>query len=104
MFEQVAVRHPDLVTHASTVSAIGDQVTIAAQAGHTVRPGPEAYGKLCVMVPAMLGALQDVLVSGIDSAADSLRETSVRLRTTAHSYEATDQRRAEVFDAIRSAG
>jgi hypothetical protein len=104
MFEQVSVRHPDLITHAATVSAIGDQVTTAAQAGRAVRPGPDAYGKLCLMVPAMLGALQDVLVSGIDSAADSLRETSVRLRTTAQSYEATDQRRAEVFDAIRSAG
>jgi hypothetical protein len=102
MFEQVAVRHPDLVTHASTVSAIGDQVTIAAQAGHTVRPGPEAYGKLCVMVPAMLAALQDALVEGISSAAGSMQDTAARLRLTAQAYEATDQRRAEAFDSIRS--
>jgi hypothetical protein len=102
MFEQMSVRHPDLITHASTVSAIGEQVTTAAQAGRAVRPGPGAYGKLCPMVPAMLGALQDVLVGGIDSAADSLRETSTRLRTTAESYAATDQRQAEMFAAIRS--
>ena len=99
---EVAVRHPDLATHATTVSAIGDQVGVAAQAGRAVRPGPEAYGRLCVLVPVMLGALQDVLVGGIESAGEALHDTAARLRTTAESYAATDQRRAEVFDTIRS--
>jgi hypothetical protein len=103
MRDHVAVRHPGLVTHAATVAAIGDEVGAAARAGRAVRPGPEAYGRLCVMVPAMLSALQDVLVDGIASAADSLHDTAARLRTTAQSYEATDRRRAEVFDAIRPA-
>jgi hypothetical protein len=102
MHEQVTVRHPDLVTHAATVTAIGDRVGVAAQAGRAVRAGADAYGKLCVMVPAMLGALQDVLVDGIDSAAGSLHDTATRLRTTAEDYDATDRRRAEAFDNIRS--
>ncbi|WP_433301312.1 type VII secretion target [Actinoplanes sp. CA-030573] len=102
MFEQVSVRHPDLLTHATTVAGIGDQVTTAAEAGSEVRPGVDAYGKLCVMVPAMLASLQDVLVSGIASAAGSLQDTAVRLRTTAQSYEEIDRLRASVFDSIRA--
>jgi hypothetical protein len=104
MLPQVTVRHPDLMTHAATVSAIGDEVGTAEQAGLVVRPGADAYGKLCVMVPAMLAGLQDALVDGIGSAADSMHDTAARLRATAESYAATDQRRAEVFDSIRSGG
>ena len=100
MTDQVGVRHPELVTHAGHVEAIGDRVSTAASAGAAVRAGNGAYGKLCVMVPVMLNALQDVLVDGINSAAESLRDTGLRLRTTASDYEATDRRRADVFKGI----
>ncbi|HEY0000583.1 MAG TPA: type VII secretion target [Actinoplanes sp.] len=102
MSEQFAVRHAEVVRHAGTVSAIADRVGTVAQAGQSVRPGPEAYGRLCVMVPAMLSALQDALVDGISSAAASLHDTAVRLRATGHDYDATDQRRAQAFDEIRA--
>jgi len=102
MLPPVVVRHPDLLTHATTVSAIGDEVVTAAQAGRVVRPSSEAYGKLCVMVPAMLAGLQDALVGGVASAADSLHETATRLRVTAESYAAADQQSADAFDSIRA--
>jgi len=101
MLPQVTVRHPDLMTHAATVSAIADEVVTAARAGRVVRAGGDAYGKLCVMVPAMLAGLQDVLGDGGRSAADSMHDTAARLRITAESYAATDQRLADVFDGIR---
>ena len=100
MSEQVAVRHTELVAHAGHVDGVADQVATAAQAGSAVRAGNDAYGKLCTMVPVMLNALQDILIDGITSAADSLRDTGLRLRTTASEYESTDQRRAEVFKGI----
>ena len=100
--QPVAVHHPDLVTHAATVSAIGDEVVTAEQAGRVVRPAADAYGKLCVMVPAMLAGLQDVLVDGIGSAADSLHGTATDLRTTAESYATTDQCLADLFAGIRT--
>jgi hypothetical protein len=100
MTDQVGVRHPELVTHAGHIEAIGDRVSTAASAGAAVRAGNGAYGKLCVIVPVMLNALQDVLVDGINSAAESLRDTGLRLRTTASDYEATDRRRADVFKGI----
>ena len=102
--QPVAVHHPDLVTHAATVSAIGDEVVTAAQAGRVVRPSGEAYGKLCSMVPAMLAGLQDVLVDGIGTAADSMHDTAGRLRVTAEGYAAADQRTADAFDSIRAGG
>jgi hypothetical protein len=101
MTDQFGVRHGELVTHAATVAAIADRVGTAQQAGASVRAGAEAYGKLCVMVPVMLGALQDVLVDGIAKAAESLHDTSGRLRRTADDYHGTDERRAKVLNQIR---
>ena len=100
MTDQVGVRHAELVTHAGHIESVGDRVSTAASAGAAVRAGNGAYGKLCVMVPVMLNALQDVLVDGINSAAESLRDTGLRLRTTASDYEAADRRRADVFKGI----
>jgi hypothetical protein len=94
MTDHFGVRPEDLVAHAGHVSAIGDQVSTAAQAGAATRAGTDAYGKLCVLVPVMLNALQDVLVDGIKSAADSLRDSGDRLRTTAQGYAAADERSA----------
>ena len=99
MAEQFGVRHSDLVTHAAAVESVSAQVRTAAQAGATVRAGNAAYGKLCTMVPVMLNVLQDVLVDGIESAAESLRDTGASLRATAADYEASDTRRA---GAVRS--
>ncbi|MGX6602072.1 type VII secretion target [Micromonosporaceae bacterium Da 78-11] len=101
MGEHVAVRHPELAAHAGTVAAIGDEVGAIAQAGRSVRPGPDAYGELCALVPAALAALQDTLVAGIASAAETLHDTADGLRSTAQGYQATDRRRAEVFDRLR---
>jgi excreted virulence factor EspC (type VII ESX diderm) len=100
MSDQVGVRHAELVTHAGHVETTGDRVATAASAGAAVRAGNDAYGKLCVMVPVMLNALQDVLIDGIDTAAGSLHDTAARLRTTASEYQSADQRRAAVFKGI----
>lgn len=100
MADHVAVRHAELIAHAGHVEAIGERVTIAASAGSAVRAGADAYGRLCVMVPVMLNALQDVLVDGIHASAESLRDTGARLRATASEYKSTDRRRADGFRGI----
>ena len=101
MPDQVRVRHAELIAHAGTVEAIGGRVSTAAAAGAAVRAGSDAYGMLCAMVPVMLNGLQDALVDGIRSAADSLHDTGARLRTAAAEYDTTDRRRADAFNAIR---
>ena len=102
MNDQFVVRSEELISHAATMTAIGDRVAATAAAGRAVRPGADAYGRLCALVPSMLGALHDVLVDGIASTADALHDTAGRLRTTAADYASTDQRRAEVLDGIRA--
>jgi hypothetical protein len=101
MRDQVGVRSTELITHGRAVEAIADRVSTAASAGAAVRAGGEAYGQLCVMVPVMLNALQEVLVDGIRSAAASLHDIGARLAMTAAEYDTTDRRRADVFTAIR---
>ncbi|GAA1603089.1 type VII secretion target [Actinoplanes couchii] len=101
MTEQLRVRHPELATHAGTVRATGDQVTVAAEAGRAVRAGPESYGRLCALVPAALGTLQDTVVAAIDAAAAGLRAGGDRLSANTADYQAADQRRADAFRAIR---
>jgi hypothetical protein len=101
MSDQIEVRPADLAAHAGRIETIGDRVATARRAGDVVRAGAGAYGQVCVMVPAMLGVLQDILVDGIDAAARSLQDTGCRLRTAAQAYETTDQRRAQVTDTIR---
>ena len=102
MTDQFGVRHTELITHAASIEAIGDRVSTAQQAGSSVRAGADAYGKLCVLVPVMLGALQDVLIDGIAQAAESLHDTSARLRLTAADYQGTDERRAKVLRQIKA--
>ncbi len=92
MTDRFGVRPADLVSHAGQVEAVGDRVATAARAGAAARAGGDAYGRLCVMVPAMLNALQDVLVDGIATAAESLHDTGARLRTTATDYQTSDRR------------
>ncbi|WP_245923903.1 type VII secretion target [Paractinoplanes atraurantiacus] len=71
MSDRMSVRATELVTHAGHVEAVADGVATAAGAGRAVRAGNDAYGQLCVMVPAMLNALQDILVDGLDECAES---------------------------------
>jgi hypothetical protein len=92
--DAVTVRPVDLVTHASHVDSVGSEVDTAASAGASTAPGPWAYGRLCTIVPALLGQLQSSVVSGISAAGSSLHDTAGRLRTAASGYSGSDARSA----------
>jgi hypothetical protein len=51
----------------------------------------------------MLGALQDKVVDGIDTAGHSLHDTSGRLRAVAEAYGVTDNNNAATLDQIGGA-
>ena len=99
--EGVAVRPADLIAHAGHVDAVAAGVGQARQAAATTAPGPDAYGKLCVIVPALLGQLQGVVVDGVAAAEQSLHDTAGRLRETAAGYTGTDELAAT---AVRQSG
>jgi hypothetical protein len=100
MTDRIEVRRADLTAHAGHVEAVAGRVAAAGRAGATARAGSDAYGKLCAAVPTMLNALQNIMVDGIASAAESLHDTGDRLRTTAHDYQAADERRGAAFRAV----
>jgi hypothetical protein len=99
--DQFSVITQDLIAHSRTVDTIGDGVKEAGDAGHSVRAGGDAYGKICGFLPPLLGVLQDILIQGISGGADDLRATAQKLRATAEYYDATDTRSA---DAITRSG
>jgi hypothetical protein len=101
--DHIDVRPADLVAHAAAIEAVAGEVATARQAGDAVRLDVGAYGKLCTIVPALLNGLSGVLVDGIDTAAQSLRDTGARLRTAAGGYQASDEQAAAMHRRIRDA-
>ena len=99
--DSVTVVPAELLRHAGHVDQVAAGLALAADAGSTTRPGPEAYGRLCVIVPALLDELQEVIVDGISSAARSLEDTADRLRVAAEGYTSADHRSET---ALRHAG
>jgi Excreted virulence factor EspC, type VII ESX diderm len=99
--EGVSVRPADLIAHAGRVDVVAAAVGQARRAAATTAPGPEAYGKLCVIVPALLGQLQGMVVDGVVAAEQSLHDTAGRLREAAAGYADTDEWAAT---AVRQSG
>lgn len=95
MSGQVQVNTADLVSHAGRVDGIGDGLNTAQQAGSAVRVDSGAYGKLCLVVPALLNFLQDQAIDGIAAAVTSALDTASALRSTAADYDDSDSRAAD---------
>lgn len=87
---EVQVKAAALVSHAGAVDRIGDGLITAAQAGEAVQVGAAAYGKLCQFVPALLNGLQQSMVDGMTTAANSVHDTADRLRSVAADYDVSD--------------
>jgi hypothetical protein len=98
---EVQVNAAALVSHAGAVDRIGDGLATAVQAGEAVRTGIGAYGKLCQFVPVLLNGLQQAMVDGMATAADSVHDTADRLRSVAASYGASD---GNAVDRLRNTG
>jgi hypothetical protein len=85
------VESASLVAHAGEVDRIGDGLTTAIQAGQTMQTDTGAYGQLCQFVPAMLNSLQQAVVDGMITAAESAHETADSLRSVAAAYDSADR-------------
>ena len=80
----------NLVTHAGEVNQIGDGLTTAAQAGQAVQTDTGAYGQLCQFVPALLNGLQQAMVDGMTTAAESVHDTAESRVPGRHGSEQSD--------------
>ncbi|MFC5924037.1 type VII secretion target [Micromonospora vulcania] len=93
-----------LTSHAARVDRHADGLDTARQAGQHVRLSSDAYGQLCAIMPNLLDGLQRTLIDGIGTAASSVRETAGRLRTSAHRYQASDDRAEQLLRQARGKG
>ena len=87
---EVQANSAALMAHAGVVDRIGDGLATAVQAGESVRTGTGAYGLLCQFVPVLLNGLQQAVVDGMGTAAESVHDTADRLRSVAAGYDAAD--------------
>ena len=95
MSGEFQVNSASLTTHAGEVDGIGDGLAQTAQAGRTVQTDTGAYGQLCQFVPALLNGLQQAMVDGMNTAADSAHDTADALRATASDYDSADSGAAD---------
>jgi hypothetical protein len=86
-----------LATHARNLDQVGDTVRHGIAAAGEVRLGSEAYGRLCVALPAMLAPLHDLADRVLRESLTVLEEAADAVRTTAHRYRDTDDRAADRF-------
>lgn len=99
--EGIVVTPADLRAHAGHLDRIADALTVARQAGQSVRLAADAYGQLCVLMPVLLDQVQQVLVDGVGTAADSVRDTADRLRAVASRYQSADAHAEAALNRIR---
>ena len=90
-----------LVGHAREVDQIADGFATAAQAGETVRTAIGAYGVICQLVPVLLNELQVAVLSGVETAATSARDTATSLRDVAAAYDRSDTDAADRLGSVR---
>ncbi|NMO54829.1 ESX-1 secretion-associated protein [Actinoplanes sp. TBRC 11911] len=84
-----------LGTHADALHHVGNGLSTAADAAHTVQTDAGAYGQLCQFVPALLNRLQQAMVDGMATAATSAHETADALRSVAAEYDTADRASAD---------
>ncbi|RIV41539.1 type VII secretion target [Micromonospora radicis] len=97
----IRVDPDDLTGHATRLDRHADTLDTARRAGEHVRLDTGAYGQLCAIMPVLLDTLQGVLVEGVGTAADSVRDTAGRVRGSAEDYRAVDQRAQRRLDRVR---
>ncbi|HEX6968128.1 MAG TPA: type VII secretion target [Micromonosporaceae bacterium] len=86
----IGVSPDELRTHATHLDAIASEMGADRQAAAVTRPGPAAYGRLCLAVPVLLDLLQTPLTDAIGAAVDSVHTTADTLRGIAGGYQEAD--------------
>lgn len=80
--------------HAGTVAGLADELQSAFDVATGVRLTPEAYGKTCEPVTAMLNAAAEAAGGVLRTGIDALEQAAANLRDTATTYAETDAEQA----------
>lgn len=90
-----------VLRHADAVSGVSDEMAQARAAVDQVVMDSQAYGQLCQFLPALLSPLFGDATEVMNDAVEALGETALKLRATASTMTATDDRSA---GNLRAAG
>lgn len=93
--QTVTVAPADLLKHAATVDAIGDQVATATGAATHIQLSNDAYGLLCQGFPLLMAPMTLLVIDALQHATTALHESASKLRDTADDYTTTDQAGAD---------
>lgn len=91
MAEQYEVLTEALTAHAGNVDRIADQMAQATAAGQHMSLRSDAYGALCVELPAMINPLQGLAAIALTACAKHLSDAASGIRATARDYAAVDE-------------
>jgi hypothetical protein len=76
--------------HATEIRSIAAGVAEGSTAAASTTLGPQAYGFLCRIIPALLEPVQDAVVTALREATDSLDQSADDLCSTAAGYDESD--------------
>ncbi|MEU8242049.1 type VII secretion target [Actinoplanes missouriensis] len=85
----------ELRRHASCLDAAAEALERVRIAGDDTGMTPDAYGHLCVMVPALLDQVRAPLVAAIEAAARAVGNSADAVRRAAGEYQFTDDTAAD---------
>ncbi|MBO3736851.1 type VII secretion target [Actinoplanes flavus] len=97
----LSVTPDELLRHSAHLRDIAGELGEIGRAAVTTQPGPEAYGRICAVVPRLLDQFREPLVEAIGVAATSVRDTADAVRGVAESYELSDE---AASTAVRDTG
>ncbi|HEU0079575.1 MAG TPA: type VII secretion target [Longimicrobiaceae bacterium] len=86
-----------LVTHATSLGRIADQLGTALDAANTVSMPRDAYGVICQFFPPMIDPIEQAGVSAIQQGVTSMNESVTAVNTTAREYDAVETTNAQSF-------
>jgi hypothetical protein len=89
-----------LRSHSGVISAIADDVGMAADAAVSVDIHGGAFGLLCNVLPPLIGPLESAVESAISGAETEVRNTTTGLNTVATTFENQDELSGDEFDGI----
>ena len=86
-----------LVTHATSLGRVHDQLATALDAAQQVSMPRDAYGVICQFFPPMIDPIEQSGVDALSASAQSVDDTIAAVNQTARDYDSVETTNASSF-------
>lgn len=100
MTDEFAVLADELEAHTGKVDGLIDRMRTAVDAANTVTMNNEAYGVVCQPFALLLQPFEELGVSTLRQAADTLADAVKKVQSTTRSYTDTDTTHQATFTTM----